>query len=155
MHHRRNERRLPHAWVVYVAALAPAAAVAFAFSLGPSPHKQLARLRVLPAAEAAKVLDRLGPGALPAVLEELERPDPSHRPLLVERLSAARYRPAAEALGLISRDPTVPASERAAALNALERIDAASAAGVARSLLGTSGRLGSEASRILTTPDRS
>lgn len=77
---------MPHAWVLYVAALAPALAIAFAFSLGPSPAKLVANLRTADEAEARAILEGWSEEALPALVEELRRPNARHRVLIAKKV---------------------------------------------------------------------
>lgn len=144
-----EKRRWPHLWAVLVAALAPLLAIGFAFSLGPSPRKQLTQLDQRSETEARSLLSELGPHAVPALVEVLSATDTPHRVLVAERLGQLREGESADALIRVSRDEAAPCALRVAALHALHRVDASSAVHVARSLREGPVELRAEASRIL------
>ena len=88
-----EKRRWPHLWAVLVAALAPLLAIGFAFSLGPSPRKQLTQLDQRSETEARSLLSELGPHAVPALVEVLSATDTPHRVLVADmRYPATMWR---------------------------------------------------------------
>ena len=144
-----RRQRLPHAWVVYAAAAAPVLTILYAFSLGPSPHKQLAELRAAEAGEVPALLASFEAEALDVLVTEVERAGAPHRALEVRFLGERRHGPASAALLRICRDETAPEPLRVEALHALGRIDPRSAATAARDLSDAPRRLRAEASRLL------
>lgn len=119
--------RLPHAWVLYVAALAPACAIAFAFALGPAPSKYLAPLGQATPAEARTLMGALPEAALDALAEAIRRPDAPHRALAAEILGTRGHAEAVPALVDVYRDPSAPEGLKQAALRALDQLDPAAA----------------------------
>ena len=121
----QNSRKLPHVWVLYVATLAPLLAIAFAFSLGPSPAKQVRSLRFATSEEAQQMLEELSAPAIPYLVDEVLRPEAAHRSLIIQYLGKAQDPIAAEALDRLSQDTNAPEGIRSEALAALKALDGA------------------------------
>lgn len=118
----RPPRPLPHSWVLYVAGLAPALAIAFAFALGPSPRKKVAELFAAPPESAEELLQAMDEEARALVVEALPVAETPHRELIVRHLGEMGDRASAPTLSRLSEDPSTPERLRLEARRALERI---------------------------------
>ena len=138
-------------WVLPLAALAPLMAIAFAFSLGPSPRK---RLQVIYQAETVDVsalakLADLGPPMYEALTEDVQRADSPHREAIIKFLGDRNYTQAAPAMRRLVTTPTETQPVRAAALRALKKINPEGLRDLAKSLTTESGALGQAARQLL------
>ncbi len=110
--------------VIPLASLLPAAAIVYAFSLGPSPLKVLALYESSPTVEdARRVLAHPPHGLEAAMVERVAWPSAPYRELTVAFLGERRFRGAIPVLESIVVAHDEPQALRAAALEALVRID--------------------------------
>ncbi len=138
-------------WVLPIATLIPLFAVGFAFSLGPSPRKQLQAVYRAGQIEASQLVALSDAGRLvfDALTEDIERPDTPHRERLIEFLGEQGFMPAVSTLRRLVTTPTESAPVRAAALRALQRLDPEGTRALAQRLLADDGLLGRAARRML------
>jgi len=110
-------------FIFSIAGLAPALAVAFAFSLGPSPRKVIDAVeRAHAEPEVAVQAFRDGPAGIDAVLSErLAQPDFVYRAEAAQVLGEHRYRPALRVLRQLMTDPGCPPDLERAARSAAAR----------------------------------
>lgn len=115
----KPSKKPPHAWILYVATLAPLFAIVFAFSLGPSPAKHIQSLRHASVDEAHKILDNLDDLSLPYLVDEVLRPEAAHRTLIIHRLSELKDPLVNYVLDQLSEDARLPLGIRNEAVAAL------------------------------------
>lgn len=115
------DRRL----VIPFASLIPIGAIAFAFSLGPSPEKYVADFVAHdgPPEVRRALLEKAGPRAVPALVRRIVQPSMRYRAEAIAYLGDVRARPAVEALRQIAGSPDEPPAIRARAADAAAAIE--------------------------------
>ena len=138
-------------WVLPLVSLIPLLAIAYAFSLGPSPRKQLQSLYEAKSVDAKELaaLSEAGAPVFDALVEDVQRPDSPHREAFITFLGEQGYKPAVPALRRLVTTPTELAPVRAAALRALKRVDPKGMRDLATRLLQENGPLGRAAAQML------
>lgn len=108
-----------------MASAIPLAACAFAFSLGPSPEKNLKLFCTTPGTDERAVdhLRKAGDKVVPLVIGEVGKKDMPRRRTAMQFLASSRQRTALPTLELILRDETEEQAVRAEALRAINLID--------------------------------
>ncbi|MEM7675430.1 MAG: hypothetical protein AAF449_05445 [Myxococcota bacterium] len=138
-------------WVLPLVSIIPILAIAFAFSLGPSPRKHLQVIYQAEQADPTKLdeLAGLGEPLFQALTEDVQQPDTPHRPALIHFLGRRKYAPSAPVLRRLASVPLEPAAVRVAAFSALKQIDPKGVRDLAQSLREEAGPLGKAARKML------
>ena len=138
-------------WVLPVASTIPLLAIAFAFSLGPSPRKQLQVIYQAEQVDSAKLSAVVAANepVIEALAEDVQRPDSPHREAIIRFLGEKGYKPASPMLRRLVTTPTERAPIRTAALEALKVLDPRGLKDLAQSLREEGGALGKAARQLL------
>ena len=138
-------------WVLPAVSLIPLLAIAFAFSLGPSPRKRLQAIYESDKVAQSQLvaLAEKEPRVLEALVEDVQRPDVPHRQAIIQFIADRRFKPAVPALRRLVTTPTEVAPVRTEALKALKRIDPQGMRDLVRGLIEESGPLGRAAREVL------
>ncbi|MEL7369293.1 MAG: HEAT repeat domain-containing protein [Myxococcota bacterium] len=138
-------------WVLPVVSIIPILAIAFAFSLGPSPRKRLQVVYQAEKVDPAKLdeLASLGQPLFQALVEDVQQPDVPHRAALIGFLGDRKHQAAAPVLRRLASAPLEPAAVRMASFKALRQIDPKGVRELAQSLREEAGPLGQAARAML------
>lgn len=143
-------------WAIPMAATIPAFAIAFAFSLGPSPRKVVADyLRSdAPAEQRIAALEVAGEGVVRALAERIHEPGLPHKREAIAFLVDRADPQALPALERVCSSPEEPPAIRKQALEGALAIDRSRGLALAEGLAGRADELGAAARRALATQER-
>lgn len=144
-----------HKWALSIATALPLMAIAFAFSLGPSPEKALRDFYMYEGTEEtlAVPLVEAGPSVVPIVIAEVSKKDMPRRRYAIQFLGSGSHKTALPTLERIVSDETEQDYFRADALRAILAIDPHRGLELARTHRARSDLLGYSAAALSTTPD--
>ena len=144
-------------WAIPVASLVPLAAIAFAFSLGPSPHRRVADyLRSeAPASERLARLESAGPEAVWALAQRVVAPGLPHRAEAITCLGQAGQPRVLWALERVLASDAESAEIRKTAFEAALAVDRRRGLALAEGLATRADALGEAARRALEVQERS
>lgn len=142
-------------YAIPLAALVPAATIAFAFALGPSPRKVAANYFTAEGTPEARraLLDAAGPKVIPAIAERIVESGLPHRAEAIAYLEQSHDPRAMAALEKLLGDDRADPELRKAAFEAVVEIDRRRGLAVAEGLSARTDDLGAAARRLLADSD--